>query len=455
TFSEFLAYVKGQMWDAFEHQDFSLSKLYRSLKLQWQPGRLSPVSVKFHLDRGSSEFEFHQLKARLIDNPSPAPMFDLTLDVTERPDELLFRWNYNPELFDKSTIQSWMQYFEVLLKAIVEDPEVRLSALPRLTSASSVITQESEPTASISVEPEILSLTRYQQRIWTWQKFNPEAPIYNQTGFWIVPEMVDRNHLEQAIIKLAENNDALRTVIREKDGIPYQCVLPKVDCKLEYQDFSSMVDPQAAFRQWAQQRCRSPFDLEKRPFDVALIKLADQECGLYIGLSHILADARSVTLTQRLVSDYYCLSREGRLESAPARPSFRDYVRSELEYLESPRARESEEYWNQKLAEAVQPIAFYGRPVVKRSSRVDRTTFELGPDLSRQLQEAARDKEIFTLSADLSLFCVLTAVLCAYLYRISGSSQISLGVPVHNRKSNEETLGLFMHVLPLRIVLEK
>jgi iturin family lipopeptide synthetase A len=455
TFTEFLSSVRGLMWDAYDHQDVSLSKLYRMLKVAWQRDRLSPLSVKFNLDRGSEEMDFHQLKVRVEANPSPAPMFDLTLDVNEKSDETIFQWNFNPELFEESTIQNWMRHFETLLSAIVADPDRPLSTLPPQIPEPATVAKALEPRLSpVESNGHGLSLTKIQQRVWTWQKLHPDEPIYNQSGYWIIPSLIDREHFARAIAKIIQNVDAFRTVIREKEGLPYQHVLPQVDLALEYQDFTSAADPKAAFKTWTEERCQRAFDLEKSLVDFALVKLGDNASGFYMGLAQIIADASSAMLTQRLVCEYYQLSLDGRLEETTPLPSFQQFIRREQEYLSSPRAAQAEAYWSEKLADPIEPIAFYGKPPSKRTARIARITSALGPIRSRMLNAASCDKEIFALSADASLFAILTAIFSTYIHRISGARKISIGVPFHNRRANEESVGLFMNVLPMRLAIE-
>jgi natural product biosynthesis luciferase-like monooxygenase protein/amino acid adenylation domain-containing protein len=456
TFIEFLASVRRLMWDAYAHQDVSLSKLYRILREPWRRDRLSPLTVKFNLDRGSDEMQFHELKVTVDANPSPAPMFDLTLDVNEKSNQTIFQWNFDPELFEESTIRKWMGHFEQLLAAIVENPERPLSALPPQLFEP--------PTGARTLQPKFtpvdhnghaLVLTKIQQRVWTWQKLHPDQPIYNQGGYWIIPALIDRDHFERAIARLIQNVDAFRAIILEKEGLPYQYFRPQVDFSLNYHDFSRDADPGAAFKRWTTERCQRPFELDKSLVDFALVKLGDKATGFYMNLAQIIADASSVMLTQRLVSDYYQLSLEGRLNETKPLSSFQQFVRREQEYLTSPRAAQAEAYWREKLADSIEPIEFYGKPASKHTARITRSIAALGPIRSRRLNAAARDPKIFALSADASLFAILTAIFSTYVYRISGSAKLSIGVPFHNRRSNQESVGLFMNVLPMRLSIER
>lgn len=456
TFNEFLLTVKGLMWEAYEHQDVSMSKVMRLLKVQLQRDRMSPLSVKFNLDRGSDEMDFNGVKVRIEANPTPAPIFDLTLDINEKADETIVQWNYNPQLFEESTIQKWMGYFETLLSAVLADSERPLSALPPDLTKPVTVAKTFEPTlTATNGNGHGLGLTKLQLRIWTWEKLFPNEPIYNQGGYLLFPMLIDREHFSRAIAKLIQNVDAFRTIVREKEGVPYQHVLPEHESGLEHYDFSSAVDPMAAFNQWAREACQTTFNLEKSLTHFALVKLGDNSSAFYMNIHHMIADASSVMLTERLVSDYYQLSLDNRLEEAKPLPSFHQSVRREQEYLSSARAASSEAYWLEKVADPIEPMAFYGKPASKPTNRIKRINETIDATRMGMLKAAARDKEFFFLSPDASLFCVLTAIFATYIHRVSGSRKLSIGVPFHNRRSKkDDVIGLFMNILPMRLVID-
>ena len=61
--------------------------------------------------------------------------FDLTLYMIEEAEGLRARLEYNSDLFDAQTVRRMLGHLQVLLEAVVADPDQRLSALPLLTAA--------------------------------------------------------------------------------------------------------------------------------------------------------------------------------------------------------------------------------------------------------------------------------------------------------------------------------
>src|SRR5207237_296182 len=60
---------------------------------------------------------------------------DLQLQLYDRPDGILGRFNFNSDLFEAATIRRMAEHFEVLLQGVVANPDQRLSKLPLLTHA--------------------------------------------------------------------------------------------------------------------------------------------------------------------------------------------------------------------------------------------------------------------------------------------------------------------------------
>ena len=64
--------------------------------------------------------------------PATSP-FDLALFLREREGKLIGFFEYNTDLFDRSTIERMVGHFQTLLEGIVADPDQPISTLPLLT----------------------------------------------------------------------------------------------------------------------------------------------------------------------------------------------------------------------------------------------------------------------------------------------------------------------------------
>jgi natural product biosynthesis luciferase-like monooxygenase protein/amino acid adenylation domain-containing protein/non-ribosomal peptide synthase protein (TIGR01720 family) len=452
-FSEYLAQVKDRVLGAYEHQNVTASSMSKKIKIRRDPKKWNLVPVSFNLDRASGGLNFFGLKAAGFTNSLDSSRLDLYLDITEIRGELTLDCDYDANLFDEATIQSWLSHYQKLLEAIATNPEGRITDLPRYDKQSSAGIQGQS--AKATGDSELLGLTKYQSLIWAGQKLHPNTALYINAGYGIIPAAIDRQHYRLATQAFIDRCDAMRVVIVEDGGAPRQRVLPELPYEPEFVDLSGSADPRAELDRWAHNRCRVPLNLQERLFDAALIKLSENEYGSYLNIHHIVSDAWSVTIISSLIARYYEMSLAGKLDQAEDLSRFRDFVSNELNYVNSARSQKAEAYWKERLSEEVEPLKFYGKTHIRRSTRVQRISCDLGVERTSKLKSIAARSDIFTMSEDVSLHHVFASIVSTYLYRVTGSRRISLGAPFNNRWSHKETIGLLMQILPLRVTLEE
>jgi amino acid adenylation domain-containing protein len=135
TFAELLDRVKEVALGAYDHQDLPFEKLVEELSPERDPGRNPLFQVSFVLQNATrSRLELPDLTLETLDVHSGTAKFDLTLSILETPDGLKASWEYNTDLFERARIERMAEHFEVLLEAIVAEPETRIGELALLTS---------------------------------------------------------------------------------------------------------------------------------------------------------------------------------------------------------------------------------------------------------------------------------------------------------------------------------
>ena len=296
------------------------------------------------------------------------------------------------------------------------------------------------------------NLTRLQLLFWVGQRLRPDLPLFNTIHTFTIATEVDPSRFQRAFQALLDHSDAMRTVFEEEDGIPQQRVVSSFVRAADYSDLSLASDPRVAFDRWLQRRCVAPLELARCSFDVALIKIAADRYVWYMNQHHIIADAASFFLAFRYLADCYDRPAEGPM-TLPALSPFAGYVDYERTYRKSSQYAQAAAYWDRKLTPRPEPVLFFGQPPVKKTSRVQRVSHDLGIDRSQRLREIAKRKEIFTVSEELSLFNVFTALFYAQLHSMSGNRRLGLLVPVHNRFTPgfKNTVGLLMEFCPLQV----
>ncbi|HEY3580422.1 MAG TPA: amino acid adenylation domain-containing protein, partial [Pyrinomonadaceae bacterium] len=136
TFRELLDRVRDTAVGAYEHQDLPFEKLVEVV----QPERdtsYSPIfQVMFHLGNlGIPSFNLPGLTLTPLDTDTGTSKFDLTLDLAESPAGLKGSFDYSTELFDQVTVERLAERFQILLQAVIADPDAAISSLPLLSAA--------------------------------------------------------------------------------------------------------------------------------------------------------------------------------------------------------------------------------------------------------------------------------------------------------------------------------
>ncbi len=134
TFRELLERVREVTNSAFAHEDVPFEYLVKEL----------------HPERSLSQNPLFQVMLTLepllpvlpsgwtltqMDVETDTAEFDLYLELDDRPEGLIGRFEYSTDLFDAATIDRMIGHWQTLLEGIVADPEQHLSELPLLMGA--------------------------------------------------------------------------------------------------------------------------------------------------------------------------------------------------------------------------------------------------------------------------------------------------------------------------------
>lgn len=297
------------------------------------------------------------------------------------------------------------------------------------------------------------NLTGSQFLIWMGQTLAPDVPLYNMIQTFSFEDDLDVGAFQRAFHALVASNDALRTVIDEVEGIPQQRVLESLDYHLDYIDFSNETDPDAAYRSWLDD-CRVRLhDIGARLFDSALIKLGEARTVWYLNQHHLITDGWSFLLVYRRMAELYKQAIRGELAPPDNLPTYSQYRQHERTIRDSAAFERAQTYWQEKLAVPTPPLTFYNRSPQVGNYRTERVVCDLGMERTTKLKAIAAEKGVQTLNTEFSLYNLLVTLFAAYLHRISGNTEITLGSPFHNRPTPafKETIGVFIEICPLKL----
>ncbi|MGH3971721.1 MAG: amino acid adenylation domain-containing protein, partial [Pseudonocardiaceae bacterium] len=491
TISEILARVRATCLDAYSHQDLPFDRLARELCAGDAPASSPPVQVTFALEPALPSLRLGNLRIDRLEVDTERTTNGLNLRLDDRSDTVGGALSYRTDLFDSATITQFIEDYRHLLAALVTQPQQRLSTLlmasglatSRLSAPSAApptpvgahdptpVRSPGQPVrrppqetpspdlsgARLDELYEQSNLTKNQLLVWVGHQLQPGLPLFNVASTITLTTQIDIPAFRWAVQVLVNSSDALRTVIRERAGVPYQDVLDHLLAPVELVDLSHLPDAAEALDRWVLDRCQTPFDLTNRLIDVALLRPSSTRIVCYLGYHHIIGDALSAVIVSGHLAELYERAVRGDLPDKVELPQFQDYVELERRNYRSAEYLRSEEYWAQKRSQEAEAISFYGRVRHRHSSRIQRVTCEVGPERTRRLKAAAAlQKESIFATTDTTLFDIFGALLGAYLHRIGGVRNISIGTAFHNRRSDtfRKTIGQFAGALVLRIAVD-
>lgn len=302
-----------------------------------------------------------------------------------------------------------------------------------------------------------VELTQSQMLMWAGQKLNPDAPMYNMILVFHLDGKIQVDAFQASFRKLVYQSDTLRTVFIEKDGSPEQFVFNKMDVHPEYIDISSELDREGCLKEIIQKRSQRVFDLSACLFDHALIKQSENEYYWYFNQHHLITDVWGVSVLARNMASLY-QNEIGRGDIAEhSIPAFRDFIMEENSGKTNQEFETTRQFWKDKIIKFPRDLILYGQKQIKRTTRSERISLDLGDARSQKIRELSMEKEIRDFSQHLGIFNIFGTVLFTFLNRVSGQSNIVIGTPAHNRTTPKykETPGVFIEFFPFHIELEE
>ncbi|MBB4397894.1 non-ribosomal peptide synthetase [Bradyrhizobium sp. ERR14] len=136
SFSEMLRRVRQITLDAYRNQDLAIEEVLRALQIARRSDGNPLFRIMFILQNASIEAaRFPGLSTRRLEIDPKVARFDITLELVEADGRFTGFFEYATDLFDAATIDGMAAQFKSLLKAVIANPEQRISRLPLLNEA--------------------------------------------------------------------------------------------------------------------------------------------------------------------------------------------------------------------------------------------------------------------------------------------------------------------------------
>lgn len=135
TFRDVVRRVRETALEAYTNQDVPFEKLVDELQPDRDLSKNPLFQVSFQVFKDPGPAGALENEKGMLDVQRGTANIDFGFDACETADGVTGRIEYSTDLFESATIARMMIHFEVLLAAIVDDPDTRISDLPLLTAS--------------------------------------------------------------------------------------------------------------------------------------------------------------------------------------------------------------------------------------------------------------------------------------------------------------------------------
>jgi amino acid adenylation domain-containing protein len=345
---------------------------------------------------------------------------------------------------------------------------LRASSITELASAVLAATPALSPAESGEAAPHLAAgdeyeLTQAQRALWFLHRVAPDSTEYNVTRAFRVVGELSAEALDAALTRLVERHPSLRLSIRSVAGAP-RAVLRPWTVRADQVDGRAWDERQLT--QWYRELATTPFDLAQDHLLRAAVLRRAGDWVVVLALHHIVCDIASLTvLIAELARDYALLTSAPQAEADPViagrsemprQPGITPARREQAVLTD--RGAELAAYWQQQLAGEL-PVLALPRPVAAGPGRPEPDQGDSGRDESAAgaIQFDAPPGVTAALTgfarrSGLTLHNVLLAAYQILLHRLSGQSDLLVGIPTAGRTDPRLAayVGYLVNVVPVR-----
>ncbi|MBU8540383.1 non-ribosomal peptide synthetase [Falsiroseomonas tokyonensis] len=289
------------------------------------------------------------------------------------------------------------------------------------------------------------ALTEAQEGLWYAQRLDPGNPLFNTGHYLELRGPLDAEAFRAAVDGMVAEADALSFRITDGPAGVTQRADPALRPFLRWVDCTAEADPLEAARAAMARDMGTPLDPARGPLAAEMLfRLSPQHHLWYHRAHHLVLDGFGTELLMRRVAALYAARVTGS-DPGPALAPFAAVLAEDADYRASPRRARDADHWRAAMADAPE-VTGIGQGVALTARAVHRARAEISPEAAAALRR-------FTAAHDLAWPDVMTALLGAYVRRLTGEAESSIGITFMNRfgSTAARVPATLMNVLPLRI----
>jgi amino acid adenylation domain-containing protein len=292
-------------------------------------------------------------------------------------------------------------------------------------------------------------LTEPQLEVWLSDQLGEEASCsYNESISLRLHGNINESALKRALELIVSRHQALRATFGSEGDRQHFAPQPSIDVPTV--DLASLApnERESRLQEIVRDDAHTPFQLGKGPLVRAqLVKTAADHHILIFTAHHIVCDGWSMNvLVDELSQAYNAISR-GTPWNPPVPMAFADYANAQARFVDSPEGRKVEQYWLEQFREPAPLLNLpidRQRPAVKEFGGATYRT-KIGPEFYNRIKK-------FGASQKCTLFVTLLAGFQILLSRLSGQTDIVVGVPTAGQSLLDDAVlvGHCVNFIPLR-----
>ncbi|SCX96904.1 non-ribosomal peptide synthetase [Desulfoluna spongiiphila] len=287
-----------------------------------------------------------------------------------------------------------------------------------------------------------------QEQFWLLNQLHPESPAYNIPLLFRIRGSLDRDSLEKSLNDMLGRHQILRTRFAMDRGDLVQRVAPSLTLPLA----CDVPEGEEEVNRCVREELRRPFSLSELPLiRFRLFRTGESEHLFLIVMHHIITDLRTKELfTEELSALYGAAVSQRPALQPPSTVPYAEFSRWQRDWLAGDECRSMLLYWKEHLKGRTD---FLDLPMEKKRPELvslegEAVFFHLEPSFVGELKQLSRDRSV-------TIFLTLLAAYAALLFRYGGNPQLTIGVPLTNRRKAryKDTLGCFVNILPLAVTV--
>jgi len=337
-----------------------------------------------------------------------------------------------------------------LVKRIYALSPAQLALLERRLQAETLAPAK-PPLSRYPRDRDAFPLSFAQERLWFFDQFQPNTPMYNIPGTYSFAGPLNVAALEQSLNEIVRRHEILRMTFAAVDGEPVQIIAPTRRQQLPVVDLRDMPDTTRYLeaQRLITQEAVCPFDLGRGPLlRTTLLRLGDAEHILLLTMHHIISDGWSVGVLLRELTVLYDAYSAGRSSPLPKLPiQYVDFALFQRQWLQGDILKTHLAYWKRQLDGAPSVLSLpTDRP------RLAIQTFRGAVQSCAVSASVTAALKALSQRAEVTLFMTLLAAFQTLLYRYSGQEDQVVGTLIANRNHTaiEGLIGFFVNTLVLR-----